>query len=398
MCDTVVIVDGGRVLFGKNSDRDPNEAQRLEWYARRRNRPGQRLRCTWLRIPDVEQTHAITISRPFWMWGAEMGANEHGVTIGNEAVFTKAEHAELGLTGMDLVRLALERADSAEAAVDVITSLLETHGQGGPCGFEFHRLTYHNSFAIADATGAFILETAGRRWQVERVSGARTISNGLTISGFAQRHQNQLKTRIAHAHQRRSRTQALAERASAAGDVMAILRDHGEGSGTPDYRWFNGAAAAPCMHAGGLVSLGSQTTAAWVSELGGDGAEHWATGTAAPCTSLFKPVDVHDPVDIGGPVTSSADPVSLWWRHEQFHRRVMSDPARLAPLFTPERDRVEADWLADRPASAPAFAQGDALLERWSQLVERQQSRDQRPWLTRRFWRRRNAVAKLPVR
>ncbi len=30
-------------------------------------------------------------------------------------------------------RLALERAGSAAEAVDVITSLLEAHGQGGPC-------------------------------------------------------------------------------------------------------------------------------------------------------------------------------------------------------------------------------------------------------------------------
>ena len=41
------------------------------------------------------------------MWGAEMGANELGVVIGNEAVWTKLTNAESmtkRLLGMDLLR------------------------------------------------------------------------------------------------------------------------------------------------------------------------------------------------------------------------------------------------------------------------------------------------------
>ena len=216
MCDTLVSLTDDGVLFAKNSDRDPNEAQVLEWLPAATHPAGTDVACTWLSVPQVERTHAVLLSRPWWMWGAEMGANEHGVVIGNEAVFTDQPYAESGLLGMDLLRLALERASSADEAVSVIVELLERYGQGGACSHERPGFTYHNSFLVADPSGAIVLETAGREWATEQVDGpGRSISNGLTIPAFAAAHADRLRGRVAACDLRRARTQAAA--ASAGG-------------------------------------------------------------------------------------------------------------------------------------------------------------------------------------
>lgn len=392
MCDTLVRVLPGRVLFAKNSDRDPNEAQLLEWHPRRAHPAGARLRCTWLEIPQVPETHAVLVSRPFWMWGAEIAANEHGVVVGNEAVFTRQPYAATGLTGMDLVRLGVERAATASSAVEVITGLLETHGQGGGCGHENRSFTYHNSFIVADPRAAYVLETAGRRWQAQRVENAWSISNGLTLPRMVG-ESDRLRTAVSACRVRRGMTLAATERANSVAGLMAALRAHEHGP-VPAYRLLNGGMSAPCMHAGGVVAS-SQTVASWVAELRPDGARHWVTATSAPCVSLFKPVRVETPLDLGPAPTDRADQRSLWWRHERLHRAVMQDPARLLPLFKDQRDAVESRWLASPPDPASAFREADQLLADWTLQIESNAGRDRRPWWVRRYWRIRDQHAGL---
>jgi hypothetical protein len=86
----------------------------------------------------------------------------------------------------------------------------------------------------------------------------------------------------------------------------------------------------------------------------------------------------------------------VWWRHERLHRATLRDPARLAPLFTEERDDVEARWLADRPDPAAAFAEADRLAARWTADVEAAAGRDVRPPWVQRYWRIRDRRADLP--
>ncbi|XP_004703944.1 secernin-3 isoform X1 [Echinops telfairi] len=188
-CDTFVALPPATVdssiIFGKNSDRLCDEVQEVVYFpAAVHNNVGERLKCTYIEIDQVPETCAVVLSRPAWLWGAEMGANEHGVCIGNEAVWGKEEVCdEEALLGMDLVRLGLERADTAEKAVNVIVDLLEKYGQGGNCTEGSMEFSYHNSFLIADRKEAWIVETAGKYWAAEKVQeGVRNISNQLSIT------------------------------------------------------------------------------------------------------------------------------------------------------------------------------------------------------------------------
>jgi len=102
-CDTFVALPSatsdGSIFFAKNSDREMNEAQNLVFIPSTchpseplENFHSKDVKCTYLSIPQVENTFAVLLSQPFWMWGAEMGVNEYGVCIGNEAIFTSRLH------------------------------------------------------------------------------------------------------------------------------------------------------------------------------------------------------------------------------------------------------------------------------------------------------------------
>ncbi|HYV60012.1 MAG TPA: hypothetical protein VFA62_08085, partial [Acidimicrobiia bacterium] len=179
MCDTLCAIGGGRTLFGKNSDRPVAEAQVGEVHARRT--AGGRLHTQYLEIDDTG-AHALFGSRPTWLWGFEHGVNEHAVAIGNEKVWTVDDPhaADPALIGMDLVRLGLERGATADGAVDAMTSLLATHGQGGS-GEEDPPDPYWSSFLIADGHGGWVLETSGRTWAARPVEDGAAISNRITL-------------------------------------------------------------------------------------------------------------------------------------------------------------------------------------------------------------------------
>jgi dipeptidase len=177
MCDTLCVRHDAGMWFAKNSDRHPDEVQLVEWHDRRS--PGAALRTQYLTVPDAG-AHAFLGSRPAWLWGCEHGVNEHGVAVGNQKIFTSDDPRRLppALLGMDVVRLALERARSAADALVVCTSMIEQYGQGG--SGEPHRdEPYFSSFLVTDAREGWIIETSDRTW------GARPVGSGASISNRA---------------------------------------------------------------------------------------------------------------------------------------------------------------------------------------------------------------------
>ncbi|SDK70279.1 C69 family dipeptidase [Microbulbifer yueqingensis] len=338
MCDTMVYRAGDTTWLAKNSDRDPLEAQRVEVIPAVRGDRASSLRCTWIEIPQVPDRHACIIGRPAWMWGAEMGVNECGVAIGNEAIFSRrVMRSGVALLGMDLVRLALERADTAASALRVIVDLLEEFGQGGPAAFSQRNFRYDNSFLIADATEAWKLETAGREWVARRVEHYDAISNGLTIgtdhelaseavhtrgTAFDRDNDTRLVPFVGACRRRRSAAlaglAALDAQRVGFADFAAILRHHRRGrpSGNADL----------CMHAappGALLPWlrPSQTVNAMIVSLGPGGPRAAFTGTANTCCSLFRPVDF-----TGGWATGERD---SWEAHRVWcDHAIAGEPAR----------------------------------------------------------------------
>jgi len=441
MCDTFVAdrraTRDGSVIWAKNSDREANEAQALEYHAGRTYTPGSTLRCTYIAIPQVSRTRDIVICRPFWMWGAEMGVNAAGLAVGNEAVWTRMPLVREGrLTGMDLVRLALERADTAAQGVAVIAALLATHGQGGICGYTDKRMCYHNSFLLADPTEAWVLETAGDLWVASKVQGIYAISNRLTIGDEWQQGHPALegaaagpdgaappgRAPFAHAYSdrfysffsaaARRRTQVECRLREARGNIdvalaMRILQDHGASDYEPR-RHFLGDRI--CAHAAnGLTRNATQTTGSLVAHLGPSGPTIWVTGTSAPCLSLFKPVWFDGPVlpAIGPTPGARFDNQSLWWRHEKLHRRLLVNFTEGVRRMDAERKKRQARLLAEEGArprgrsfafSAEAFeacrALTDASLEN---LRGGPPLKPRMGFVYRRYWERLNRAADIPL-
>jgi len=375
MCDTLVALPvftkSNSLIFGKNSDREPLEAQSI-LHTPKKFPKEKTLQCTFIQIPQAEETHEVLLSKPFQMWGAEMGANEYGVVIGNEAVFTnvKFQKNNIGLTGMDLVRLALERSKKAMEALICITDLIATHGQNACGGYQNKHFFYHNSFLIADHEEAFVLETAGKSWAYRRVIETSSISNALSINedfegihlekeernvqgifrkrgtDFSKNFSDFLYTKLGKGTKRQSCTLEYIKSTKGITEVpnfFDVLRLHNlpEGKFAPQ----KANTESICMHATGLTNP-SNTTGSMVAEIRKNQAHTiWFSATSHPCMSIYLPF-FFGKQELASTFSPSAKPdQSIWWSAFQLHKWISEDYQKRQQTIRAELDEIQKIWI-----------------------------------------------------
>jgi len=408
MCDTQLIKQNGITYFAKNSDRESSEPQLICRFDGVIGDKQSKLQTTYLNIPQVSDRHGLILSKPSWIWGAEIGINTKGVVIGNEAVFTRmVERKKSTLLGMDLVRLGLERGASAQEALNTIANLLERYGQGGSAGFRDKSFRYDNSFIIADAEESWILETAGQHWVAKKIHDYAAISNVLSIEsdydlsskgledfarskGFCKKH---LTFSFAQAfntcfmpfmgkararqHSSLCRLKNLHEDKTASLSAMITnLRHHRHNPGSEyskssqNERFARGSNHDICMHGAGLTRP-SQTCGSMVAALSSkQGVVKQAetqimlTGTSAPCLSLFKPVSFGFEASSSMEYTSQmTEHESLWYQYEWVHRRALKDMVFYQELIA-SRNALESKLMAVYTEKL-SLAEANKLAKEW---------------------------------
>ena len=392
MCDTIGVSGrlcrSGNPIFGKASDRAVNEPQPFIIVPAADHVDGEQVRCTYIGVEQVSHTNAMILAKPSWIWGAEIGVNEHGVCMGNESVFSREMNTrEKALLGMDIVRLTLERSETAADAVRIVGELMERYGQGGNASFDtvFH---YDNAYMIMDEREIWHVETAGKHyWAAKRVDGAYSISNYLSICTPDRMHGGLIENAVRKGYPvdepfdfakayvdwsspvnrsgmlRRCCSYQMANKHANHFNVehmVETLRAH-----YSEDAWTDGDSCV-CMHAKNPAhpeDVVCQTCSAMIAECRGRDTVMWGTGMGVTCIAPFQPFwfDAYSKKQVFsyGEMDKGVDE---WIRREGINRAIL-DGRIPAEQYKEELHRLEKMWFARVEQVQPDRASRQALCD-----------------------------------
>ncbi|HML36334.1 MAG TPA: carcinine hydrolase/isopenicillin-N N-acyltransferase family protein [Bacillota bacterium] len=394
-CSTLIAMQSatekGDVIFGKNSDRPVNEPQGLKYYPAADHEPGDMVKCTYISIPQVKHTYGYIGSRPYNIFGFEHGINEQGVIIGNEAVSGREmPEPQWGLIGMDILRLALERAGSAAQAIEIMGELLETYGTGGD---PLIRPQYFNAnYIVADYNEAYIFESCQRLWAAKKIEHVGHIGNlyaltddydmigGNVIKEASEKGWCRNESRInisetfsfsdcnyedAEAYFRYIRQGELVENRPpfTVKMMMNNLRDHYDTEYRKVIPYDIATSKMPtmCCHPGGMN--GCASAASVVCSLDKNAEEpfkfiYWGS-MAPPCCSIFTPkFNIQWIPEALATADSLFDRKSPWWIFTELERYISLSYKDFDPIAREKFQPLE-DELIERVEEAKKTYEGD---------------------------------------
>jgi secernin len=167
----------GQTLFGHNNSQGSSDGVSWLRVPGRHFATGEAVALQHLELPQVRHTATVLACRTGGDAGYDCGVNEHGVAVGIASLRTRLAEPQRELLGPELVRLALERADSARHALEILTTFIARHGQASTSRADARDC----AFLLADATEAFVLQCAGRFWAYQEVLQTRAVSDGCLI-------------------------------------------------------------------------------------------------------------------------------------------------------------------------------------------------------------------------
>lgn len=361
MCDTFGLSKGyfqpGYNCFVKVSDRITGEAQPLKLFKGGKHTPGEMIKLTHVEVEQVESTYTFMGCHSFWCWGVGMGINECGFAVGNNAEGSRTPlepGTNVGIIGVDLCRLALERAATAREGIKVITHFIEKFGQNATTS-EIRKIIAESTYLLVDPNEVWILETAGRRWVAKQVKDWGGFSNQYTIGedfdmcspdveeyarkkrwlapgekfNFARAYQ--LATECALARWKRVRKLVNSyDRPLAVTDILRVLRDHMDGElleQLPGFGDFYGTFQHVCNHA--QAANDGQTTASFISWTDDDLGPVCRYMASVSCCSIAIPAYLKGRIPAAMACGEWVyDPNSLFWTIERLVWTISIDGER----------------------------------------------------------------------
>jgi dipeptidase len=346
-CDMVVAMGPatatGHTFFGVNSHGPVGICQALVFTPGQTFAAGETAGTRHVDVPQTRQTCSVLGSQPPHAWGYRHGINEHQLVAACAAWQSKLPRQQPALLGTDLVRLVLERCNSARHGFELLTALVAKHGHGGAAGYSTDPSGDH-ILLLADAVEAYLIEVAGSGWAALECHDVRAASDvglirqdwtrlspGLAqqviTQGWWQDDGSKLdfsaslsvdQTGSESALRRWGRATLLLEQqhGSIDGSVLRrILSDHYDGTSAEIDPLSPAGPISICRHAG--RSNATSTAASFIVELLPErkGPPMAWCAFGPPCSSVYLPIflDGELPEALCGG-QSSPDVNSLWWQ------------------------------------------------------------------------------------